>query len=106
MPARDLNRRPIFSGGMPIMKVRICSQAALGLLMSLSAFAQQPPAEPRAAPQPIPLFFREIWKDTAAVPVTQAVVSNPDLELRIYGASKDDMTVNNEGGVPHVWTGL
>src|SRR5206468_11937613 len=63
------------------------------------------PAEPRA-PQPIPLFFRETWKDTAAIPVTQAVVANPDLELRIYGASKDDMTVNNEGGVPHVWTGL
>jgi hypothetical protein len=90
---------------MPIMKFRICFQAALGLLMPLSAFAQQPPTEPRA-PQPIPLFFREIWKDTAAIPVTQAVVSNPELELRVYGASKDDMTVNNEGGVPHVWTGL
>jgi UDP-N-acetylglucosamine 2-epimerase len=88
-----------------MMKFRICFQAALGVLMSLSAFAQQPPAE-RRAPQPIPLFFRETWRDTAAIPVTQAAVSNPDLELRIYGASKDDMTVNNEGGVPHVWTGL
>ena len=59
------------------MKFRICFQAALGLLMSLSAFAQQQPAE-RSAPQPIPLFFRETWKDTAAIPVTQAAVSNPD----------------------------
>jgi hypothetical protein len=40
------------------------------------------------------------------VPVTQEVVTNPDLELRVYGAKKDDMTVNNEGGVPHVWNGL
>src|SRR5580765_7515995 len=90
---------------MPTMKLRICFQAALGLLMSLSAFAQQRPAEPRV-PQPIPRFFREAWRDTAAIPVTQAAVSNTDLELRIYGASKDDRTVNNEGGVPHVWTGL
>jgi hypothetical protein len=87
------------------MKFRVCFQAVLSLLMSLSAFAQQPPAE-RSAPQPVPLFFRENWKDTAAIPVTQEVVSNPALELRVYGATKDDMTVNNEGGVPHVWTGL
>ena len=87
------------------MKFHICFQVAFGLLTSISAFAQQRPAEARA-PQPIPLFFRETWKDTAAIPVTQEVVSNPALELRVYGATKDDMTVNNEGGVPHVWTGL
>jgi hypothetical protein len=43
---------------------------------------------------------------TAAVPVTQAVVTNSDLDLKVYGILKDDATVNNEGGVPHVWTGL
>ena len=88
------------------MKLCTCVHAGLGLLLSLSAFAQQPaPAAPRA-PQPIPLFFREGWKDTAAVPVTQAVVANPALDLKVYGATKDDMSVNNEGGVPHLWTGL
>jgi len=88
--------------------VKLCTSlhAGLGLLISVSAFAQQPaPAAPRA-PQPAPLFFREGWKDTAAVPVTQSVVGNPDLDLKVYGATKDDMSVNNEGGVPHLWTGL
>jgi hypothetical protein len=89
------------------MKRHTFISTALSLLFSLSAFAQEPaPAARRATPQPIPLFFREAWKDTAAIPVTQAGVTNGDLELKIYGATKDDMTVNNEGGVPHVWTGL
>lgn len=57
----------------------------------------------RQAPQPAPLFFRESWKDTPAVPLTQAVVTNPDLEITVYGKAPE---VNNEGGVPHVWTGL
>jgi hypothetical protein len=68
---------------MPIMKFRICFQAALGVLMSLSAFAQQKPAEPRV-PQPIPLFFREVWRDTAAIPVTQAAVWIGDPEQGRY----------------------
>ena len=89
------------------MNLRTCMQTALSLFISLSAFAQEPAQPPaRRAPQPIPLFFKEGWKDTAAIPVTQAGVTNPDLELKIYGATKDDMTVNNEGGIPHVWTGL
>ena len=57
----------------------------------------------REAPKPAPLFFREAWKDTAAVPLTQSVVTTPDLELTVYGKAPE---VNNEGGVPHVWTGL
>ena len=58
---------------------------------------------PRQPPAPIPLFFRETWKDTPAVPATQAVVTNPDLEMTVYGKAPE---VNNEGNVPHVWTGL
>jgi len=89
--------------------VKLCTalHVVVGLSMSLSAFAQQP-AAPAAqhAPEPIPLFFREGWKQTAAVPVTQTVVTNPNLDLKLYGATKDDMSVNDEGGVPHVWTGL
>ncbi len=77
-----------------------------------TAYAQEP-AAPRAgggrqggarqAPQPIPLFFKETWKDTPAVAATQAVVTNPDLELTVYGKAPE---VNNEGNVAHVWTGL
>ena len=88
------------------MKVHTCIYAALSLCISTAALAQQAAPAARRAPQPIPLFFREGWKETPAVPVTQAVVTNPDLELKVYGATKDDMTVNDEGGVPHVWTGL
>jgi hypothetical protein len=57
----------------------------------------------RPAPVPVPLFFRETWKDTPAVAATQAIVTNPDLELTVYGKAPE---VNNEGNVPHVWTGL
>jgi hypothetical protein len=57
-----------------------------------------------APPKPAPLFFRETWKDDPkAVPVAQDVVTNPDLVLAVYGKAPE---VNNEGGVPHVWTGL
>ena len=87
------------------MKKLVCTTLALAFFTSLS-FAQQPAPAARRAPQPPSLFFREGWKDTAAIPVTQEGVANPDLELKVYGATKDDMTVNNEGGVPHVWTGL
>jgi hypothetical protein len=89
--------------------VKLCTSvyAALGVLMSVNAFAQQPAAAAAPhAPAPPPLFFREGWKQTAAIPVTQTVVTNPALDLKLYGATKDDMSVNDEGGVPHVWTGL
>src|SRR5215831_11544220 len=88
------------------MKRHACILSVLALFTSLSTWAQQAPKAAPRAPQPAPLFFRETWKETAAVPVTQSVITNPNLELKLYGATKDDMTVNDEGGVPHVWTGL
>ncbi len=62
----------------------------------------QPPARPAPLPPP-PLFLKETWKDTPAVPATQDVVTNADLVLTVYGKAPE---VNNEGGTPHVWTGL
>lgn len=93
------------------MNVRKCIPLVLFLLSlfaSLSVLAQQPQqaGAARRPPQPIPLFFKEGWKDTRAVPMTQDVVTNPDLEMKLYGAKPDDVNVTNEGGVPHVWTGL
>jgi hypothetical protein len=60
------------------------------------------------APQPPPpLFFKETWKDGPGnVPMTQAFVTNPDLQLNMYGVTKEDFGVTSEGGVPHIWTGL
>jgi hypothetical protein len=59
------------------------------------------------AAQPIPLFFKETWKDGPGnVPLTQAFVVNPDLQLTLYGTGKEDFGVTSEGNVPHIWTGL
>ncbi len=80
------------------------------LCTAASAFAQQPGARGGGrgpAPQPPPLFFREAWKNfDGNVPMTQAFVVNPDLQLNLYGAGKEDFGVTNEGNVPHIWTGL
>ncbi len=58
-------------------------------------------------PPPPLLFFKETWKQAPGnVPVTQDFVTNPDLQLNIYGASKSDFGITSEGNVPHIWTGL
>jgi hypothetical protein len=80
------------------------------LCTAAGALAQQP--GPRGAgrgqaPQPAPLFFKETWKNLPGnVPVTQDFVLNPDLQLNLYGAGKEDFGVTSEGNVPHIWTGL
>jgi hypothetical protein len=79
------------------------------LCAAANAFAQQPPAGRggRGAAQPITLFFKETWKDFSGnVPLTQSFVVNPDLQLTLYGAGKEDFNITNEGNVPHIWTGL
>ena len=76
------------------------------LFMASSAFAQQRATGPRPAPEPTPLFFREAWKETVEVPVTQAYLSNPDLELKLYGPGAKDIQITAEGSAPHLWTGL
>ena len=80
------------------------------LCAATSVFAQEPGgrgAGKGQAPQPIPLFFKETWKQAPGnVPVTQDFVVNQDLQLNLYGAGKEDFGVTSEGNVPHVWTGL
>jgi hypothetical protein len=85
--------------------IRLTLGFAAFVTISLSAYAQQPQAAAgaRQAPQPIPLFFRETWKDSTNVPVTQEYVANPDLQLKVYGK---DVNVTGEGNLPHIWTGL
>jgi hypothetical protein len=108
---------------------------ALGVAaLAVSIFAQQgsagrgPASEGRGAPagrgpaavRP-PLFFREEWKQPpyvgqlteAARHVTQDAVTNPNLELRIYGACKDSTPGIQVYGTPrdtifpmNLWTGL
>jgi hypothetical protein len=74
------------------------------------ALAQEPGARGGGrgpAPQPAPLFFKETWKEAPGnVPMTQAFVVNPDLQVNLYGTGKEDFGVTSEGNVPHIWTGL
>ncbi len=94
------------------MKRHIFTLIILGA--AASAFAQAPPGGGRgggggrgAAPQPPPLFLKEAWKQAPGnVPMTQAFVVNPDLQVTLFGTGKEDFGVTSEGGVPHVWTGL
>ena len=62
----------------------------------------------------VPLFFRIDWQAVAGVPVEhpvdQRAVSNPDVELKLYGHAGKDIQENgqpNSTSNPlHVWTGL
>jgi hypothetical protein len=48
-------------------------------------------------------LFKETWKDFSGnVPLTQAFVVNPDLQLNIYRAGKEDFNITKEGNVPHL----
>ena len=83
--------------------------ALMVLCTAASALAQQAGGRGggRGPAQPPPLFFKETWKEAPGnVPVTQAFVVNPDLQLNLYGAGKEDFGVTSEGNVPHIWTGL
>jgi len=72
--------------------------AVMALAIATSAFAQTPAApqgrQARYVPEDHrpPLFFREDWKhvpaDTPEHPVTQASLSSPNLELRLYGETR------------------
>jgi hypothetical protein len=69
---------------------------------------------PAAAPRGrAPLFFREEWKQVPAGgehPVTPDAVTNPNLELKLYGASGKEIqltgSAQDETNPTHLWTGL
>jgi len=89
---------------------------AIAVAALISAAAAQQSA-PRAVPMRPPLFLSESWKplptppdDHGAWPATQDGVSNPNLELTLYGTtSKEIQLVAGRGGsnvVPtNLWTG-
>jgi hypothetical protein len=87
-----------------------------------AALAQEPAAQPPKAPTGrfgestgprVSLFFREEWKTVsggAEHGVTQEQVSNPNLELKLYGTASNQVQVlgnaDDPSNPPHVWTGL
>jgi len=84
------------------VNIRLISTFIAGIVLAASVQAQEPPR--RVVVPPAPLLFKETWKQTPeAVPISAEVVTNPALELTVYGEAPE---VNSEGGTPHVWTGL
>jgi hypothetical protein len=93
-----------------------------GLILGIAgAVAQQPAGEGKQAQgkakapplQRSPLFFREDWKPPTPAgerPVRLDDVSNPNLELKLYGPSGKDILLSgnagNEAGPLNLWTGV
>jgi hypothetical protein len=103
-------------------RTRISVLAFALLASSVSAFAQQPAA---GAPAPggrggganrgrPPLFFKEEWKQTekgGEHPVDVATaLSNPNLELKLYGPTAKEFLMTgaagDENNPTHLWTGM
>ena len=89
----------------------------LGLACAASAQQPAPGGTARQqvtpAPRPTPLlFFREAWRQTGPErPVTPEVVTNPNLELKLYGASARETQIapnspNPRNDPPNLWTGV
>jgi hypothetical protein len=80
----------------------------LFVMLFAAVAAQQPAAAPGRVPGPAtpPLIFREAWKqrpDGQQHPVTPDVVSNPRLELKLYGASaKEILVTGTSTGTPGI----
>lgn len=95
------------------------------LSMALSAMGQTFPSKPAgasrtAAPSEVPrdrledqrppLFFREDWKETpAATPMTPEHLTNPKLQLALYGPGKDGIKKSHHEAPKddpyYVWSG-
>ena len=101
-------------------RTRLALLAFTFIASSVSAFAQQPaaPAAGGRAGGPNrgrpPLFFKEEWKQTekgGEHPVTpEEALSNPNLELKLYGpAAKEFLmtgSAGDENNPTHLWTGM
>jgi len=104
----------------------VASLAALGAAIGI--FAQQPAKAPEGQGKEMfakkgsgpprttmpDVFLREVWTRPAGepgqVPVKAANVSNPNLELKVYGLDAKNLTISgvadNPTGPLNLWTGL
>jgi hypothetical protein len=61
-----------------------------------------------------PLMFREVWQQPPHTGplndenrrITQQAVTNPDVELRLYGVDAHNIQVTEHNGIPDLWTGF
>jgi hypothetical protein len=99
------------------MKIRLLLTALL-VALGAAAFAQAPatPAGGRGAARVTrpPLFFKEEWKQTekgGEHPIVfDSTLSNPSLELKVYGPSSKELLLTGDAGNElnpiHIWTGM
>jgi hypothetical protein len=101
-------------------RTRVAAFSFILAISAAAAWAQQPaaPAAPGRAGGPArgrpPLFFKEEWKQTekgGEHPVTPAeALSNPNLELRLYGPTAKEFlmtgSAGDENNPTHLWTGM
>jgi hypothetical protein len=88
------------------------------LTIGANVFGQAPaaPAGGRGAARATrpPLFFKEEWKQTPAGGehpiVFESTLSNPALELKVYGPSSKELLLTGDAGNElnpiHIWTGM
>jgi hypothetical protein len=61
-----------------------------------------------------PLLFREVWQQPPHTGplndenrrITPQALTNPDLELRLYGTDAHNIQVTSHNGIPDLWTGF
>src|ERR1041384_1075487 len=103
------------SARMPPMTGRLTrSVLMMFVLASVGVLAQQPArqAQTPSNPKMPPLFFTETWKHTGAErDVDKDVLSNPNLELTLYGATSKQIqiaptTPNTRQDPPNLWPGI
>jgi len=104
---------------MPRQWIRFAVSGLLLALLLESAdhlWSQQPPPAAQTKAPPLrrsPLFFREEWNQPTKPgerPVSQEDVSNPNLELKLYGTASKELLLSgnnaNEANPLNLWTGV
>jgi hypothetical protein len=92
----------------------LIAAASPGASARTGAAAAAPQARTAAGPpaRRPPLLFKEEWKQNEKGdehPATQDSVGNPNLELKMYGATAKDLQITGKGGDEnnpiHIWSG-
>jgi hypothetical protein len=106
-----------------MMSYRLVLGVLATLMTAPAAFSQTapaaatpPPSARPAAAAPArrpPLFFKEEWRQNEKNdehPATQEAISNPNLELKLYGPSGKELQLTGKAGDEnnpiHLWSGL
>jgi hypothetical protein len=98
------------------MRARILAAIVIVAAYGSAAFGQTPSAgaaAPPARPTRPPLFLKESWKQIPGGgehPVTAASITNPNVAMKLYGASSAEIQLTgndgDENNPTHVWTGM